>query len=95
MIKHIAMWRIAEPCRENALRIKTALEGLNGKIPGLLHLEVGVDISREGESADVVLYSEFESRQALEAYQNHPAHAEVAPLVKALRSERRVVDYEL
>ena len=52
----------------------------------MLCLEVGVDISREGESADVVLYSEFESREALATYQNHPAHAEVAPLVKALRS---------
>lgn len=95
MIKHIVMWRIAEPRQENALKIKEALEGLNGRIPGLLRLEVGVDFSREGESADVVLYSEFESRQALEAYQGHPAHAEVAPLVKVLRSERRVADYEV
>lgn len=95
MIKHIVMWRIAEPRQENALKIKEALEGLNGRIPGLLRLEVGIDFSREGESADVVLYSEFDSRQALDAYQSHPAHAEVAPLVKALRSERRVTDYEV
>lgn len=95
MIKHIVMWRITEPRQENALKIKEALEGLNGRIPGLLRLEVGIDFSREGESADVVLYSEFESRQALDAYQAHPAHAEVAPLVKALRTERRVADYEV
>lgn len=95
MIKHIVMWRINEPLRENALRIKEALEGLNGNIPGLLRLEVGIDISRESESADVVLYSEFETRQALEAYQNHPAHAAVVPVVKAVRAERRVVDYEV
>lgn len=95
MIKHIVMWRINEPVRENALRIKQALEGLNGKIPGLLRLEVGIDFSREGESADVVLYSEFETRQALEAYQSHPAHAAAVPLVKAARSERRVADYEV
>jgi quinol monooxygenase YgiN len=95
MIKHIVTWRINEPLRENALRIKEALEGLNGKIPGLLRLEVGIDISRESESADVVLYSEFETRQALEAYQNHPAHAAVVPVVKAVRTERRVVDYEV
>jgi quinol monooxygenase YgiN len=94
MIKHIVMWRISEPLQENALRIKEALEGLNGNIPGLLRLEVGIDISRESESADVVLYSEFETRQALEAYQSHPAHAAVVPVVKAVRTERRVVDYE-
>lgn len=95
MIKHIVMWRIAEPHQENARKIKEALEGLNGRIPGLLRLEVGVDFSREGESSDVVLYSEFESRAALDAYQTHPAHLEVVPLVKALRTERRVADYEV
>ena len=97
MIKHIVMWRLNEAAgdkAENALRLKQALEGLNGKIPGLLKLEVGIDFSRENESSDVVLYSEFASKQALTAYQAHPAHAAVAPLVKSLRSERRMVDYE-
>ncbi|MHB8167695.1 MAG: Dabb family protein [Sulfuricella sp.] len=97
MIKHIVMWRLNEQAgkkAENALRLKRLLEGLNGKIPGLLRLEVGIDFSREGESSDVVLYSEFESRQALDAYQVHPAHAEVVPFVKSVRAERRVVDYE-
>jgi quinol monooxygenase YgiN len=97
MIKHIVMWRLDEQAgdkADNALRLKQSLEGLNGKIPGLLRLEVGIDFSREGESSDVVLYSEFESQQALDAYQKHPAHAEVIPFVKSVRAERRVVDYE-
>lgn len=97
MIKHIVMWRLDENAGDkaaNALELKRQLESLNGRIPGLLRLEVGVDFSKEGESSDVVLYSEFESRQALEAYQVHPAHAEVVPFVKSVRGERRVVDYE-
>lgn len=97
MIKHIVMWRLNEQAGDkpaNALKIKQALEALNGQIPGLIRLEIGIDFSREGESSDVVLYSEFESRQALEAYQAHPAHAAAIPVVKALRAERRVVDYE-
>ena len=97
MIKHIVMWRLDEAAggkTGNALKLKQLLEGLNGRIPGLLRLEVGIDFSREGESSDVVLYSEFESRQALDAYQSHPAHAEVVPFVKSVRAERRVVDYE-
>lgn len=97
MIKHIVMWRLDEAAGDkaaNALELKRLLEGLNGRIPGLLKLEVGIDFSREGESSDVALYSEFESRQALDAYQVHPAHAEVVPFVKSVRAERRVVDYE-
>jgi len=97
VIKHIVMWRLDEATgdkADNALQLKQLLEGLNGRIPGLLKLEVGIDFSREAESSDVVLYSEFESRQALDAYQVHPAHAEVAPFVKSVRAERRVADYE-
>lgn len=97
MIKHIVMWRLDETAGDktgNALKVKQLLEGLNGRIPGLLKLEIGIDFSKEGESSDVVLYSEFESRQALDAYQVHPAHAEVAPFVKSVRAERRVADYE-
>jgi quinol monooxygenase YgiN len=97
MIKHIVMWRLDETAGDktgNARKVKQLLEGLNGRIPGLLKLEVGIDFSQESESSDVVLYSEFESRQALGAYQAHPAHAEVAPFVKSVRAERRVVDYE-
>ena len=98
MIKHIVMWRLNETAGDksgNALKLKQLLEGLNGRIPGLLRLEIGIDFSQESESSEVVLYSEFESRQALDAYQVHPAHAEVVPFVKSVRAERRVVDYEV
>ena len=97
LIKHIVMWRLNEQAgnkTENALQVKQLLESLNGKIPGLIRLEVGIDFSKEEESSEVVLYSEFESRQALAAYQLHPAHAAVVPFVKSVRAERRVVDYE-
>jgi hypothetical protein len=91
------MWRLDEAAGDktgNALKLKQLLEGLNGRIPGLLKLEIGIDFSKEGESSDVVLYSEFESNAALQAYQVHPAHNEVISFVKSVRSERRVVDYE-
>jgi Stress responsive A/B Barrel Domain len=99
MIRHIVFWKLngATPAqkRVQALEIKHALEALNGRIPGLLRLEVGIDFSATEESADVVLYSELESRAALEVYARHPDHVAVLPLVKAARSERRVVDFEV
>jgi quinol monooxygenase YgiN len=98
MVRHIVFWRLKGDTQaereQHAREIKTALEALNGKIPGLLRLEVGIDFSRSEESADVALYSEFDDRAALEAYQHHPEHQKVLPLVKGLRTERRVVDYE-
>ena len=99
MVKHIVMWRLHDEVdgiskAEAAMDIKEALEGLRGKIPGLTHIEVGIDFDGSDQAADVVLYSELESRGALAAYQAHPLHQVVIPLVKKFACERRVVDYE-
>ncbi len=100
MIKHIVMWRLKESAHgndkaTNARIIKEKLESLSGKIPGMISLEVGIDFSATESSSGVVLYSEFESREALEAYQSHPEHKAVMPFIMEARSERRVVDYEV
>ena len=100
MIKHIVLWKLKESAegadkRQNALKVKAMLEALNGRIPGLLCLEVGLDFNPTDESADIALYSEFESREALDLYQRHPEHEAVKPFVGAVRLERRVVDYEI
>lgn len=96
MIKHIVMWRLKDGIDQPAAAqaIKQALEGLNGQIPGLIRLEVGINIVADKDASGVVLYSEFESQAALDAYQVHPAHNVAAEVVKAARAERRVVDYE-
>ncbi|HLK93924.1 MAG TPA: Dabb family protein [Polyangia bacterium] len=100
MIKHIVLWRLkpeahARPAAENARAIKAKLEGLQGRIPGMLKIEVGLDFSRTDDSCDLALYSEFESRAALDAYQAHPEHKAVMPFIREARSERRLVDYEV
>jgi len=100
MVKHIVMWRLHDdvdgiPKAESAVAIKEALEDLQGKIPGLIHIEAGIDFSDSDQSADIVLYSELESREALDAYQAHPLHQAVIPLVKKHACERTVVDFEL
>jgi hypothetical protein len=99
MIRHIVLWRLkgetdAEK-REQGLRIKSVLEALIGKIPGMIRLEVGLDFSRTPDSSDIVLYSEFETREAVEAYQQHPEHVKVMPFVREYRTERRMADCEV
>jgi len=92
MIKHIVMWKLRN--KADAEIIKDNLEALVGKIPGLLKLEIGIDFSNKEQSADIVLYSELEDREALSAYQAHPKHQAVIPLVQAATVSRLVVDYE-
>lgn len=100
MIKHIVFWKLKEEAEgrdkaANARVMKQALEALQGKIPGLLKIEVGFDFVKADTSCDVALYSELESAAVLDSYQSHPAHQAVIPLIRALTSERHAVDYEV
>lgn len=96
MIKHIVVWRLRkEPSlRANAERVKSLLEGMAGQIPGLLEIEVGINVLEDANAGDVVLYSEFTDRAALLGYQSHPVHEAVKPAIRELTIERRVVDYD-
>lgn len=98
MIHHIVLWRLNGETREQritqARKIKVALESLNGRIPGLLRLDVGIDVSATSNSSDVALYSEFDSAEALAAYQMHPEHLRAAAVVAELAGERRLVDFQ-
>ena len=100
MIKHIVFWRLNESAygndkQTNALILKEKLLAMQGKVDGLLKVEVGFDFSNEKDSCDVVLYSEFTSKGALHQYQIHPDHEEIKKWLSEVRYERRVVDYEL
>ncbi|HEX9048919.1 MAG TPA: Dabb family protein [Anaeromyxobacter sp.] len=98
MMKHIVMWKLKDHAvgrdrAANAARMKAELESLLGRIPGLLHLEVGLNVEPSDAAFDVVLYSEFEDADALTAYQTHPEHARVAEFIGRVRAERVLVDY--
>ena len=97
MVKHIVMWRLKDEASKSAdaAKIKELLEGLAGRIPGMTHIEVGINFLTDANSADVVLYSEFVDAAALAMYQTHPLHLEVVPQVKALAIERRSADYQV
>ncbi|MNP71052.1 Stress responsive A/B Barrel Domain protein [compost metagenome] len=52
-----------------------------------------MDFSRIDYACDVVLYSEFDSREALEAYASHPEHLRVKGELGSSRIARHQVDY--
>jgi hypothetical protein len=99
MIRHIVMWDVkgdtAEEKQRNVERLQQCFHGLRGCIPGLLYLEIGVDVSKIDYARDVVLYSEFESWEALAAYAAHPEHLRVRDELAGVRIARHQVDYEV
>jgi hypothetical protein len=99
MIKHIVIWRLKnrenERDREETARaVKQQIEAMRGRIPGLRHIEGGVDFSASADSCDVILYAELDSREALAGYHVHPVHEAFKTFIGQRRSERYLIDYE-
>ena len=98
MIKHVILWNLKEEHRDNAEiinGIKTNLEALAGKIPGLLEIKVYAN-GLPSSNADVMLDSSFESEEALKAYAVHPDHVYVADtFVRPYTASRSCLDFEI
>ena len=79
MVKHIILWKLKEEHNNEAVKmgIKNGLEGLKGKIPGLLEIKVQTE-NLETSNANVMLYSVFDSEETLKDYAINPIHVKVA-----------------
>ncbi len=100
MIKHIVMWTLKDSAEgadkaANAAKMKALLEALPGLIPVIRELEVGTDVFAATPACDIILYTAFDSRADLDAYQVHPEHQKVVAFVKQVVASRSVVDYEV
>jgi quinol monooxygenase YgiN len=100
MLVHIVMWKLKDHSEgagkaANAAKMKELLNACANIVPGMLRFEVGVAQPGLEATYDVVLYSEFESKEALDAYQQHPQHAALKPFMTAIREARQCMDYEL
>ncbi len=100
MIKHIVIWTLKEQAEghskaENIAIIKKELEALKEKIPVVKSLEIGINFDPTPDAYDLSLFAEFENKEDLHTYQNHPEHLKVVQLLKMIRDKKAVVDYEV
>lgn len=99
MVKHIILWTLKEEYSKEEKEkikkdIKEGLEGLRGKIDGLI--DIKVETGRlDSSNADLMLDSSFESEAALKGYAVHPEHVKVAnEKVRPFTSLRSCLDFE-
>ena len=92
MVKHVVLYTLKEGVekKEAVALIESVLVPLVGKIPGLRHMEIKLAFN----GMDYALYSEFDSREALEAYAVHPLHLEAKSHFHHLLATRVAADYE-
>lgn len=100
MVKHVILWQLkdeltAEEKAEVKAGIKAGLEGLKGKIPGLIDIKVNTD-GLASSNADVMLDSCFEDEASLKGYSVHPEHVAVADSkVRPYTAKRVCMDYKV
>ena len=99
MTRHIILWKLkdeltAQQKQEVKAEIKRGLEGLAGKIPGLVSIKVNTE-GLPSSNVDLMLDSSFESSEALKGYSVHPAHVAVADgKVRPFTAGRYCLDFE-
>ncbi len=100
MVKHVILWQLKDEFsakEKETIRagIKEGLEGLAGRIPGLLEIRVQTEML-DSSNVDVMLDSTFSDEAALKNYATHPAHVEVADTkVRPYTKSRACMDYEV
>jgi hypothetical protein len=100
MIRHVVMWVFPDDSAgrsraENVAKAVDLLQGLPAAIPAIRRFEPGGDQLGGERQAHLVLVSDFDDWDALETYQQHPAHLEVVAFFREVGTSRLAVDYEI
>ncbi len=94
MITHIVFFKLKDRSPESIEQARAVLAAMEGNVPMLRDLEVGVDVLKTERSYDIALVTRFDSLADLDAYQKHPYHVEVANYMAGVRDSAVAVDYE-
>ncbi|MBR2634941.1 MAG: Dabb family protein [Clostridia bacterium] len=98
MIRHMVMFRFKEEAEgrskaENVAMTREKLLALKEKIPYILNTRVEINAAgASGENADLLLISDFESFETLNAYIVHPDHVAVGAFMSPLKEGRQAID---
>ena len=94
MITHIVLFKLKDESAESIEKAKNTLMDMDGKIPELKGIEVGVDITHSNRSYNLALITKFDSLESLEAYQINPLHVGVSKYMVSVSASIVAVDFK-
>ncbi len=94
MVKHIVCFKLAEPTQELLEKTKEILLSMDGNVPLVKGIEVGVDFLKSERSYDIILQVLLEDEAALDAYQKDAYHCDVVKKhMHAVAESSIAIDY--
>ena len=94
MVKHIVCFKIKEEYKNRIPEAKATLLSMEGNVPMLKKIIVGVDFLHSERSYDLILETWFETKEDLENYQVDPYHVSVVKkLMHEIREASVAIDY--
>jgi hypothetical protein len=99
MIRHCVFWTFHNEAngktkQENLLEAQKLILAMEGRIPGMLNIDCGLNFTTDDAAWDLALFCTFETEEDLKVYQTHPVHEEVKDFIKLVRDKRAVVDWK-
>ena len=96
MIKHIVCFKLKDGSREACEKAASVLRSMDGNVPLLRGIEVGVDFLHSARSYDVILQVMLDDADALAQYQQDAYHCSVVKKHMHAATETSVaIDYEI
>ncbi|MBQ7837135.1 MAG: Dabb family protein [Clostridia bacterium] len=94
MIKHIVCFKLKDNSPAECEKAKEVLLSMQGNVPQLRDIKVGIDFLHSERSYDIILEVLLDDEAALESYQNDPYHCSVVKThMHAVREASVAVDY--
>ena len=95
MIKHIVLFKLKDNSMGNCLKAKEVLLSMEGKVPEIRIIEVGIDFLHSERSYDIALIVTVDDKQALERYQQDEYHCSIVkPHMHSVRSSSVALDFD-
>ncbi|MBQ2847533.1 MAG: Dabb family protein [Clostridia bacterium] len=94
MIKHIVCFKLKDNSLAECKMAKDVLLSMQGKVPEIKGIMVGIDFLHSERSYDLILEVLLDDEAALESYQNDTYHCSVVKKhMHAVRESSVAVDY--
>jgi hypothetical protein len=90
VIQHVVLMKFTEP--SDAAEAQRRLAALDGQVPALLSLRVGLDVTGPQAAYDLSLVTTHDSLAGLEAYRVDPLHQEFLAWAGPRLAARAAVD---